>query len=190
MSDSNHMFGTGPLGSAAWTRVAGATEKQAPSPGKAVSAQLGEGNPFDDTSPETDTASPVPTRASSKEENNARSDDINAGTKNNDATRAQLEKKAQSGVAPAQTSFGMLLEQENKLSEAVSWYRKAAEQGDGEGMRRLGLCYWSGQGVEKSAREAISWWKQAADKGNEEAGKNLKMALEKFDESGQPRTKK
>jgi TPR repeat protein len=140
-----------------------------------VSAQLGEGNPFDDMS--ADTASPAPTRVVTKEENN-------------DASRAQLEEKAQSGVAPAQTSFAMLLEQENKLSEAISWYRKAAEHGDGEGMRHLGLCYWSGQGVEKNPREAISWWKQAADKGNEEAKKNLKMALEKFDESGQARQRK
>ncbi len=190
MSDSNHMFGTGPLGSAAWTRVAGPSNKQAPLTGKVVSAQLGEGNLFEDTAPEAHTASPAPARIPAREENDATNDYNNASTKNNAAARAQLEKKAQGGVASAQALFGMLLEQENKFIEAVSWYRKAAEQGDGEGMSHLGQCYWSGQGVERSVREAISWWKQAANKGNEEAGKNLKMALEKYDESGEARMRK
>ena len=57
-------------------------------------------------------------------------------------------------------------------------------------MGDLAACYWTGTGVEKSAREAIKWWKMAADKGNEEAKENLKAALEQFDESGQPRTRK
>ena len=73
---------------------------------------------------------------------------------------------------------------------AVEWYRKGAAQGDKDAMNQLGACYWSGTGVDKSAREAINWWKQAAEKGDENAQKNLKMALEKFDESGQSRTSK
>ena len=73
---------------------------------------------------------------------------------------------------------------------AVEWYRKGAAQGGKDAMTELGACYWFGKGVDKSAREAINWWKQAAEKGDENAQKNLKMALEKFDEFGQPRTRK
>jgi hypothetical protein len=190
MSDLNHMFGTGPLGSAAWTRVAGPLNKQAPSNGRVVSAQLGEGNLFEDISPEAGSASSAPTRALTQEEKDATNDYIILRSKNDPAARAQLEKHAQSGVASAQALLAMQLEQENKFPEAVSWYRKAAEQGDGEAMSHLGQCYWSGHGVERSVRDAISWWKQAANKGNQEAGKNLKMALEKFDESGAARMRK
>jgi len=73
---------------------------------------------------------------------------------------------------------------------AVSWFRKGAGKGSYYAMGDLAACYWTGTGVEKSAREAIKWWKLAADKGNEEAKANLKTALEQFDESGQPRTRK
>ena len=73
---------------------------------------------------------------------------------------------------------------------AVDWYRKGAAEGDKDAMTELGACYWFGKGVDKSAREAINWWKQGAEKGDENAQKNLKMALEKFDEFGQPRTRK
>ena len=73
---------------------------------------------------------------------------------------------------------------------AVEWYRKGAARGDKDAMTELGACYWFGKGVDKSAREAINWWKQAGEKGDENAKKNLKMALEKFDEFGQPRTRK
>lgn len=72
---------------------------------------------------------------------------------------------------------------------AVEWYRKGAAEGDKNAMTELGACYWFGKGVDKSAREAINWWKQAADKGDDNAQKNLKTALEKFDEFGQPRTR-
>ncbi len=72
---------------------------------------------------------------------------------------------------------------------AAEWYRKGAVRGDKQAMNTLGARYWSGSGVENSAREAITWWKQAAEKGDENAKKNLEMALKKFDESGQPRSR-
>jgi TPR repeat protein len=73
---------------------------------------------------------------------------------------------------------------------AVNWFRKGAGKGSIYAMSDLAACYWTGTGVEKSAREAIKWWKLSADKGDEEAKEYLKTALEQFDESGQPRTRK
>jgi hypothetical protein len=34
--------------------------------------------------------------------------------------------------------------------QAIQWYRKAAEQGDSEGLRLLGSCYLEGKGVSKN----------------------------------------
>jgi TPR repeat protein len=171
----NRMEGTGPSGSGIWTRAgdAGATPPES-----------SESNPFADVFPKS---SVNPTTLSDEEQAQLIFDKAYA-SRDKDA-RSRLEKKAQSGIAMAQELFGEQLDQEENFAEAATWFRKAAEQGDADAMARLGGCYWSGKGVDKSAREAIKWWKQAADKGDEEATKSLNMALEKFDELGQPRTR-
>jgi hypothetical protein len=176
LRDANHMEGTGPSGSGVWTRVgdAGATPLAS-----------SESNPFADVFPKP---SVTPTTLSDEEQAELIFDKAYASRDKD--SRNRLEKKARSGIAMAQELFGEQLDQEENFAEAATWFRKAAEQGDVDAMSKLAGCYWSGKGVDKSAREAINWWKQAADKGDEEATKNLKMALEKFDEFGQPRTRK
>ena len=54
-------------------------------------------------------------------------------------------------------------------SEAVKWYRKAAEQGDAEAQYKLGGCYLDGEGVARDKTEALKWWRKAAEQGHEEA---------------------
>jgi TPR repeat protein len=58
-------------------------------------------------------------------------------------------------------------------SEAVKWYRKAAEQGIAQAQFNLGKCYDNGDGVEKDAREAIKWHRKAAEQGYAAAQCNL-----------------
>lgn len=58
-------------------------------------------------------------------------------------------------------------------SEAVKWYREAADQGFEWSYYRLGNCYHSGFGVEIDDSEAIKWLKKAADAGIEEAKESL-----------------
>ena len=176
LRDANHMEGTGPSGSGLWTRV-----------GDAGAAPLAssESNPFANVFPK-----PLVTSTPLSEEEQAELIFDKAYADRDKDSRDRLEKKARSGVAMAQELFGEQLDQEKNFAGAATWFRKAAEQGDIDAMAQLATYYWSGKGVEKSAREAINWWKQAADKGDEEAKKNLKMALEKFDEFGQPRTRK
>ena len=58
-------------------------------------------------------------------------------------------------------------------SEAVKWYRMAAEQGYTSGQMVLGLCYVLGRGVTKNREEAIRWFRKAADQGNEPAKEQL-----------------
>jgi hypothetical protein len=48
-------------------------------------------------------------------------------------------------------------------SEAVKWYRKAAEQGHNEVRGRLGRCYAYGYGVAQDKAEAYMWGKLASD---------------------------
>ena len=54
-------------------------------------------------------------------------------------------------------------------SEAVAWYRKAADQGDAYAMYQLGLHLRRGKGVAWSEAQAMEWFKKAGDKGLAEA---------------------
>ena len=50
--------------------------------------------------------------------------------------------------------------------EAVSWYRKAAEQGYSKAQWILGWCYDGGKGVKKDSHEAVKWIRKAAEQGH------------------------
>lgn len=54
-------------------------------------------------------------------------------------------------------------------SEALEWYRKAAEKGNAEAQLELGKRYFDGRSVSVNASEAVEWYRKAADKGNTEA---------------------
>lgn len=58
-------------------------------------------------------------------------------------------------------------------TEAVKWYRKAAEQGDADAQFSLALCYEKGKGVKKDIPTAISWYEKSAAQGNEMAKSNI-----------------
>ena len=63
-------------------------------------------------------------------------------------------------------------------TEAVKWYRKAAEQGDARAQYNLGLCYDNGDGVTKDDVIAYMWHNLGAASGNEKAKRNREI-LEK-----------
>lgn len=52
---------------------------------------------------------------------------------------------------------------------AVSWYRKAAEQGHAEAQYSLGHCYYTGRGVGHDKKRAVKWYQKAAEQGHEDA---------------------
>ena len=58
-------------------------------------------------------------------------------------------------------------------SEAMKWYRKAADQGFTIAQFNLGTMYMKGQGGAQSHSEAIKWYRKAADKEHAEAQFNL-----------------
>ena len=58
-------------------------------------------------------------------------------------------------------------------TEAVKWYRKAAEQGNADAQCNLGWMYSTGRGVTQSDEEAVKWYRKAAEQGDATAQNNL-----------------
>lgn len=50
-----------------------------------------------------------------------------------------------------------------QLSEAVKWYRTAAESGSEEGQAALGRCFEDGRGVPQDYAEALKWYRESAE---------------------------
>ena len=58
-------------------------------------------------------------------------------------------------------------------AKAVSWYRKAAEQGDADAQFNLGWMYDFGKDVPEDDAKAVSWYRKAAEQGLADAQYNL-----------------
>jgi TPR repeat protein len=58
-------------------------------------------------------------------------------------------------------------------AQAVSWLRKAAEQGDVNAQHNLGVLYDIGEGVRKDAGQTVVWYKKAAEQGFAASQNNL-----------------
>jgi TPR repeat protein len=58
-------------------------------------------------------------------------------------------------------------------TEAVRWFRAAANQGNDSAQFSLGGMYQAGRGVPQSDIEAARWYRLAAEQGNREALYNL-----------------
>ena len=54
-------------------------------------------------------------------------------------------------------------------TEAVKWFRKAAERGDADAQFMLGTFYENGEGVPQDYAEAVKWLRKAAEQGHAEA---------------------
>ena len=67
------------------------------------------------------------------------------------------EEMYQKGVSFYLGNNGMAKDYE----KAVEWFSKAAEQGNAKAMRRLGVCYKHGYGVEKDGVTAKEWYAKA-----------------------------
>ncbi len=58
-------------------------------------------------------------------------------------------------------------------TEAVKWYRKAAEQDNARAQYYLGAIYRNGRGVPQDEAEAVKWFRKAAEQGYTYAQVNL-----------------
>jgi uncharacterized protein len=62
---------------------------------------------------------------------------------------------------------------ETDFSTAMNWYRKAADQGNTRAEILLGDIYKYGRGVSRDFAQAVAWYRKAADQGDIEAQINL-----------------
>jgi hypothetical protein len=98
-----------------------------------------------------------------------------------DYTTAAKEWKplADEGSAEAQFNLGLLYLDGHGVpqsdAEAVSWFRRAAEQDYTPAQHNLGAMYGSGQGVKRDYIQAYKWLNVCAAKGN--AGCETQRAL-------------
>lgn len=80
-----------------------------------------------------------------------------------------LKTKAEQGDAEAQYLLGVLYRHggsDEQRVQAVTWYRKAAEQGLPKAQDELAFIYFHGCGVPEDFAEAVKWELKAADKGD------------------------
>lgn len=80
----------------------------------------------------------------------------------NVANAAALRAKAQAGHAPSQTKLADQLAAASDFTNALVWYRKAADQGEVEAQLALASLHLAGQGIAKNPQEAARWLRVAA----------------------------
>lgn len=65
------------------------------------------------------------------------------------------------------------------FTEAANRIEKLFEQNNADAQYKLGIRYYTGDGVEKNHSEAVKWFRKAAEQGNAEAQYNLGVCYEK-----------
>ena len=65
------------------------------------------------------------------------------------------------------------------FAEAANRIEKLFEQNNADAQYKLGIRYYTGDGVEKNHSEAVKWFRKAAEQGNAEAQYNLGVCYEK-----------
>src|SRR5438128_525990 len=79
--------------------------------------------------------------------------------------------------ADAQFNLGVMYEDGIGVSQdhhtAVTWYRKAAEQGHAKAQNNLGTMFVKAQGVPQDYDSAVDWFRKAAAQGDVEGQFNL-----------------
>jgi TPR repeat protein len=92
------------------------------------------------------------------------------------AAMPSLRKAADAGHASAQALIAEILQQADEGPEAVTYYRKAALQGNADGQFGLGAMLAIGEGVAKDIKEARKWITLAAEQGHKLAINELALA--------------
>jgi len=81
----------------------------------------------------------------------------------------EKRKKSESGDAAARYNLGLMYAEGEGVpkdyTEAVKWFRLAADQGDVDGQYNVGYAYANGYGVPKDEAEAVKWFRLVAEKG-------------------------
>ena len=100
-------------------------------------------------------------------------DQYNARKEQEREEEAEREKEKIAKEAAYWNEQGDKAFDKKNYTEAVKWFRKAAEQGNAKAQHNLGYCYYDGQGVSQDYTEAVKWYRKAAEQGNAKAQNNL-----------------
>lgn len=92
------------------------------------------------------------------------------------AAMPPLRKAADAGHAAAQALLAEILQQADEGPEAITYYRKAALQGNADGQFGLGSMLAVGEGAPKDIKEARKWITLAAEQGHKLAIHELAFA--------------
>lgn len=95
------------------------------------------------------------------------------------AAMTLYRQAAEAGHAAAQTRLAYMLDNSEANEEAVLWYRKAAAQGNTDGMYGLARMYAAGEGVAQDRKTAVGWYTRAAQQGHAPSIRVLALAYEK-----------
>ena len=94
----------------------------------------------------------------------------------------ELLLNAQKGDPQAQLELGKAYETGDgvpkDISEALNWYRKAAEGEHAEAQYYLGYCFEYGRGISQNFTDAVNCYRKAAEQGHPGAQYKLALALE------------
>ena len=83
------------------------------------------------------------------------------------------KEEAETADAAALYNKGDEYYNQSNYTEAVKYYRQAAEKGNADAQLQLGYCYETGKGLAENATEAFKWYRKAAEQGNRIAQSNL-----------------
>jgi uncharacterized protein len=98
-------------------------------------------------------------------------------TAQGDLEALELRDSLATKMTPAQISEAQKLAREfkpqNVYTKALTEFKALAEKGDAAAQLKVGVIYYSGQGVPRDYREALAWFKKAAEQGNPLAQYNV-----------------
>ena len=77
-----------------------------------------------------------------------------------------LKRAAEGGDGIGQCNYGALLFSQGKHEDAVTWWKKAAENGNVRAHYNLGVAYENGEGVNRNLNDAIDHYAQSARNGD------------------------
>jgi TPR repeat protein len=83
-----------------------------------------------------------------------------------DPTEQEIMAAAVKGDPRAQVALGSKYIDRKNYTEAVKWFRKAAEQGNTNSQMQLGSLYYIGEGVPQDYAESMKWYRKAAEQGD------------------------
>lgn len=124
----------------------------------------------------------VPQNAIEADDTNGLPQTNSEGGETNTGAISLLQLAAERGDPEAQCNLGDAYHNgsdgvEQNYTQAIFWYRKAAEQDFAKAQTALGMCYLEGMGVKQDDGQAVYWFQKAAEQGDDEAQYNLGTCL-------------